>query len=254
VANLLSCNLGSYRGHYEAGVNHLPTIGVKHVEIGLPAADAVDKVLADLAAHGLSPATVMAMGDISTDAVVEQFARFCEVASRTGATVIFTSVHAGETPKEAVYERMRRAGEAAARHGLLIAMETHPDLMQNGDNALETLRAIDHPNIRMNFDTANIMYYNEGTTTVKELQRIAPYVASVHLKDSNGRPFAWDFPTLGTGIVDFPQIVHILNDIGFYGPFTMELEGIEGQSLNAEEACEDVAQSVAYLRSIAEFE
>lgn len=254
MANLLSCNLGSYRGHTQAGLNHLPTIGVKHVEIGLPAADEVEKSIADLAAHGLSPATVMAHGDISTDAVVEQFVGFCAVASRTGAKVIFTSVHAGETPKEAVYERMRRVGETAARHGLLIAMETHPDLMQNGDNALETLLAIGHPNVRMNFDTANIMYYNESTTTVKELQKVAPYVASVHLKDSNGRPFAWDFPTLGAGIIDFPEVVRILNGVGFHGPFTMELEGIEGQSLNAEEACEDVAQSVAYMRSIAEFE
>jgi inosose dehydratase len=171
-----------------------------------------------------------------------------------GVKVIFTSVHAGETPKTAAYDRMRRVGDEAAKHGLLIAMETHPDLMQNGDNALETLTAIDHPHIRMNFDTANIMYYNEGTTTVAELRKTAPYVASVHLKDSNGRPRAWDFPTLGTGIVDFPEIIRSLNGVGFYGPFTMELEGVEGQQFDADDACEDVAASVAYLRSIADFE
>jgi L-ribulose-5-phosphate 3-epimerase len=253
LANLLSCNLGSYRGHYEAGLSHLPTIGVKHVEIGLPSADDVDRVLADLAAHGLRPATVMANGDPASDAIVDQFAGFCGVAAETPARVIFTSVHAGETPKTDVYARMRQIGDIAAEYGLLIAMETHPDLMQNGDNARETLQAIDHPNIRMNFDCANIMYYNEGTTTVAELEKIAPYVASVHLKDSNGRPRAWDFPTLGTGIVDFPRIIAILNSVGFHGPFTMELEGIEGQHLNAEEASTDVAQSVAYLRGIAEW-
>ncbi len=254
MANLLSCNLGSYRGHYEAALNHLPTIGVKHVEIGLPAADDVDSVLANLAAHGLTPATVMAHADVSTDAFVEAFVSHCALASRTGAKVIFTSVHAGETPKAEAYARLRKVGDEAAKYGLLIAMETHPDLMQNGDNALETLRAIDHPNIRMNFDTGNIMYYNEGTTTVAELEKIAPYVASVHLKDSNGRPHAWDFPTLGTGIVDFPRVIRILNGVGFAGPFTMELEGVEGQQFNADDACEDVAASVAYLRSIAEFE
>jgi len=254
VANLLSCNLGSYRGHYEAGLNHLPTIGVKHVEIGLPSADEVENVLANLAAHGLRPATVMAHAEVKTDEFVDQFVSHCAVASRTGVKVIFTSVHAGETPKADAYARLRKVGDEAAKYGLLIAMETHPDLMQNGDNALETLRAIDHPNIRMNFDTANIMYYNEGTTTVAELEKIAPYVASVHLKDSNGRPHAWDFPTIGTGIVDFPRVIRILNDVGFTGPFTMELEGVEGQQFNADDACEDVAASVAYLRSIAEFE
>jgi sugar phosphate isomerase/epimerase len=254
MPNLLSCNLASYRGHVEKAYEHLPTIGVKHVEIALPPMDKADEVMANLAAHGLSPATLMASGDIASDAIVEQFAGFCDVARKMGVTVIFTSVHAGEIPKPTVYERMRRVGEEAAKRSVLVAMETHPDLMQNGDVAMETLRAIDHPNIRMNFDTANIMYYNEHTTTRDELSKVARHVASVHLKDSNGRPRAWDFPTLGDGVIDFRRCIRMLNEVGFHGPFTMELEGIEGQKLNAEEAAEDVAKSVAYLRRIAEFE
>jgi len=254
MANLLSCNLGSYRGHTETAYRHLREIGVRHVEIGAPPPDQAEQVLADLAGYGLAPATIMGMGDIGSDGIVEQFEAFREAAVRMGAKVIFTSVHAGDVPLETVYGRMRRVGDVAAKGGVLVAMETHPDLMQNGEAAVRTLQAIGHPHVRMNFDCANIMYYNEGTTTVAELAKVAPYVASVHLKDSNGRPFAWDFPTLGQGIVEFPEVIRLLNDVGFHGPFTMELEGIEGQQLDAEEAAADVAASVAYLRSIADFE
>ena len=254
MANILSCNLGSYRGHLEAAYAHLPTIGVKHVEFGLPGADGIPALMAKLQSHGLSPTTVIASADIASDAYPEQWADICARATTLGVRVVFTSVHAGEIPRETVYARLRAAGDVAAEHGLKIAMETHPDLMTNGTIACETLEAIDHPNIGMNFDCANIMYYNEGTTTVAELEKVASRVFSVHLKDSAGFYKTWNFPTLGQGIVDLPRVFEILNGVGFYGPFTMELEGIEGQRFNAEEACADVAASVAYLRSIAQFE
>jgi sugar phosphate isomerase/epimerase len=254
VANILSCNLGSYRGHLDAAYEHLPSIGVKHVEIGLPAPDDIPAVLANLASHGLSPATVMASADIGSDAFAEQWAAIADGAVSCGVKVVFTSIHVGDKPREEAYARIRAAGDECAGRGVTMAMETHPDLMTNGSVALATLQAIDHPNVRMNFDTANVLYYNEGTDTVAELTKVAPYVASVHLKDSAGVYHGWNFPTLGQGIVDFPTVFHMLNEVGMFGPFTMELEGIEGQRFNAEEACADVAASVAYLRSTAEFE
>jgi len=254
VANILSCNLGSYRGHLDAAYEHLPTIGVKHVEFGLPGADDIPALMARLQSHGLAATTVIAGADIAGDGYADEWESICARATALGVKVVFTSVLAGENPREAVYARLRAAGDVAAKHGIRIAMETHPDLMTNGTVATETLAAVDHPNVGMNFDTANILYYNEGTTTVAELEKVAPHVVSVHLKDSAGLYKAWNFPTLGQGIVDFPRVFETLNGIGFYGPFTMELEGIEGQRFTAEEACADVAASVAYLRSIAEFE
>jgi L-ribulose-5-phosphate 3-epimerase len=254
MKNLLSCNLVSYRGHTEKAYAHLPTLGIRHVEIGAPAPERATPVMAELARHGLVPATIQGFSDAGSDTIVDDFVGYCATARAMGVRVIFTSVHAGETPLEDVYARMRRVGDVAAEHGLMVAMETHPDLMTNGDVALRTLTAIGHPAVGMNFDTANIYYYNESTTSAAEVRKVAAHVVSVHLKDSNGRPRAWDFPTLGRGVVDFPAIIGILNDEGFTGPFTMELEGVEGQQFSAEEAAEDVASSVAYLRSIAEFE
>src|SRR5207302_1865217 len=108
----------------------------------------------------------------------------------------------------------------------------HPDLAHNGEVALGTMRAIDHPNVRINYDTGNVYYYNEGVDGVAELRKILEYVGAVHLKDTSGGYRAWNFPALGQGVVNFPEIFRLLNGRGFYGPFTMELEGIQGETLD----------------------
>ena len=53
---------------------------------------------------------------------------------------------------------------------------------------------------------------------------------------------------LGEGIVDFPAVFRLLNERGFQGPFTMELEGIGGENLSEEQQQQRVAASVGYLR------
>ena len=35
-------------------------------------------------------------------------------------------------------------------------METHPDLITNGQVARQTMTSINHPGVRVNFDTANV--------------------------------------------------------------------------------------------------
>jgi inosose dehydratase len=102
--------------------------------------------------------------------------------------------------------------------------------------------------VRINFDTANIYYYNAGADAVAELRTILPYVEGVHLKDTRGGPQQFDFPTLGEGVVDFPGVFGLLNSRGFFGPFTMELEGTKGLDRDEAQIKQHVAESVAYLR------
>ncbi len=107
-----------------------------------------------------------------------------------------------------------------------------------------------HPNVRVNWDTANVHYYNEGIDEIAELRKTLEFVGGVHLKDTNGGFHAWHFPVLGQGVVDYVAVFRILNEAGFHGPFTLELEGIEGVELDEEGSKAQVADSVAYLRRI----
>lgn len=248
MRNIISCRPSSYGRYRDKAYEHLAQIGVTHVEIPMPRMEDVEKVLDELSGYGLSVGSIQAPCDIKSEDVVDQFRTAVEVADRLDTNRIFTSVHTGGLDKSIVYERLRRIGEVAAQKGVIVIMETHPDLVTNGDVGLETMKGVDHPNIRINFDTANIYYYNEGVDGIEEMKKVLDYIEGVHLKDTNGQPKTWYFPTLGEGIVDFKKVRELLNARGFYGPFTIEIEGIKGENLTLEQTLERMEKSVRHLR------
>ena len=136
---------------------------------------------------------------------------------------------------------------------MTIALETHPDLGTNGDVHLQTMKQINHPNVRVNFDVANITYYNKNTDAVTELKKIIDYVATVELKDHNGQYKTWNFPALGKGVVDIPAVVRVLKEHNYTGPITIEVEGIEGVTWDEAETKQAIADSAAYVRSLGKF-
>ncbi len=249
MSNLLSANLCSYGGVSDEAMAHLAALGVHHLEIGAPAPDGVEALRERMARFGLSAATLTTGSPIAHEDAAERFAPVAEAARALGASAIFISVRAGDLPRETAYARLRAMGDVAAANGVSIAMETHPDLCANGDQMLETMAAVDHPAVGINFDTANIYYYNAGADTVAEVRKAAKFVRAVHLKDSIGELESFNFPTLGQGIVDFPGVFAALAEVGFRGPYTMELEGVAGQPGTFEQRAQQVTDSVAYLRA-----
>ena len=250
MENIIACNLGSYRQFSANAYTHLAEIGLTNVEIGVPSAESVDEVQSNLKAHGLTATSLLGRCDVQSETVVSDFQPTLEIADKMGVKVIFVSVHAGEADRNAVYDRLRAIGENAAPAGIKVCLETHPDLIHNGDIALETMKAVNHPNICVNFDTGNVYYYNHNVTAVDEVQKVIPHVGAVHLKDTNGGYRTWHFPALGEGVVDFKAVFQTLNDAGFYGPFTMELEGIEGENLDETGVKARVADSLQHLKDI----
>ena len=250
MENIIACNLGSYRQFGANAYTHLAEIGLTNVEIGVPSAESVDEVQSNLNAYGLTATSLLGRCDIQSETVVSDFQPTLEIADKMGVKIIFASVHAGDTDRNAVYDRLRAIGENAAPSGIKVCLETHPDLIHNGDIALETMQAVNHPNICVNFDTGNVYYYNHNVTAVSEVQKVIPHVGAVHLKDTNGGYRTWHFPALGEGVVDFKAVFQTLNDAGFYGPFTMELEGIEGETVDEAGIQARVADSLQHLKDI----
>jgi inosose dehydratase len=150
-----------------------------------------------------------------------------------------------------VYARLRRLGELARRFDVTLVLETHPDLGTNGDVQLETMKGVHHPNVRVNFDTGNITFYNRDTDAATELAKIIDYVATVELKDHGGGYRAWDFPALGQGKTNFEGVFKILKQHNFRGPMTIEVEGVSGRTLDREQTKAVIAESVAFLRDLA---
>lgn len=243
----------SYGDYQDAGWAHLQQIGVKYIFMQVPGPGEVEAAQQKLKPYGLTPLVFRGSADLSKDAFAEELEPQLAVCEQMGVKYLFLSAKRGDSPLEAAYERLRGAGDAAKAHGVIIGLETHPDLGTNGAVQVETMQAVNHPNIRVNFDTANITYYNENTTAVDELKKSIDYVATVEFKDHTGGLETWDFPVLGKGIVDIPAIIAMLREKGYSGPVTLEFEGTKGVELTQEQTLQAIADCVAYARSIGNF-
>ena len=247
----IACRLGNYGKYIDRAWSHLPEIGVRCLEISVVTEDdEAREIEKKLDASGLTVTSLQGSIDLDADDLAASFSPQAACCERFGAEYLFVSVKAGDRPLDRVYQTLRDAGDLARNHGVTIVMETHPDLITNGETAVRTMQAVDHPNVRVNFDTANVHYYNESVDTVEELRKCIGYVAALHLKDSTGTPELFSFPTLGQGVVDFPAVFQQLEARGFAGPCTMELEGTAGVEMTESERLAHVADSVAYLKSI----
>lgn len=250
MSNPIACRILSYGNYQERGWSHLPEIGIRNVEIAVPAPADEKATRQKLADHGLTATSMIAKCDITQQTAVDTMKSQLDTIATFEPKICFLSVKAGECDRRLVWQRLWAIGEAAARLGIVVALETHPDLAMNGDIARQTVVAINHPSIRINFDTANIYFYNRNTTAVAELKKVIEFVAAVHLKDTPGGYQEWTFPALGTGVVDFPEVFKLLGERNYRGPYTMELEGTKGVERTEAQQLEYVADSVKYLRKI----
>ncbi|MDH4241232.1 MAG: sugar phosphate isomerase/epimerase, partial [Phycisphaerae bacterium] len=252
--NALACRLANYRQFQDTAWAHLPAIGFKYVFIDVPSPDQVETTKRKLARHGLTAVVLHGNTDLARPSSVNELAVQLETCEKMGVTYMFLSPKHTGVPKEVAYERLRRAGDIARKHGVTICLETHPDLGTNGDTHLETMKQINHPNVRVNFDTGNITYYNENTDAPTELKKIIDYVATVELKEHNGQYRTWNFPTFGKGVVNIASVLRILEEHNYRGPITIEIEGIQGIPWDEAQTKKAIADSAAYVRSLGRFD
>jgi L-ribulose-5-phosphate 3-epimerase len=249
----LACRLASYGAFADTAWTHLPELGIHHIFLNVPAPDEVSALLDRLHQHELTVQVMRGSADLSTESSVDELAVQLATCRRMGAGFMFLSPKHGDAPREVAWERLHTVGAAAAAQNVVVTLETHPDLGTNGDVHLETMKAIDHPNIRVNFDTGNITFYNRGASAVDELRKIIDYVATVEFKDHNGEFETWVFPPLGKGIVDLPGVINVLKEHQYQGPVTLEFEGEKGVELDETGTKTAIKACVDYVRSLGEF-
>jgi inosose dehydratase len=272
---LISCFTNNYGAHgVRAAVEHIRAAGIDHLELALrghnlgglvipeeaviteKADDATASAFVEfLASRGVKVSGCnVGGGDMRTEeglALTERRLRFARRWFGVPVVVSGASQPTDAAERAAVVRNLKRLGEVAAEVGLVVALETHKGPTQNADAMLALMDEVDHPHVRLNFDTGNIAYYNPGVDPVAELRRVAPLVRNVHVKDNRGRPEDWYFPELGAGgAVDFRAVREALDAVGFAGPYTIEIEGIAGEpepGLDGRQA--RVKASVDHLRA-----
>jgi L-ribulose-5-phosphate 3-epimerase len=114
---------------------------------------------------------------------------------------------------------------------------------------LRFIEDVDRPNLKINFDPANMILYGTGDP-LEALDILAKRVISVHCKDGDWPPR--EHPEalgtevrLGDGKVDIPAFVAKLKQLGFTGPLTIERE-----ELDQEKRAADIHHAVKLLRRL----
>jgi L-ribulose-5-phosphate 3-epimerase len=280
MPRIVSCYSNSYGpSGVRSAVEKLGIAGLEFVELALRGHDygglvipesvviteraearEVDEFRAFLELHQIQVSGCNVGGaDIRTVEGFELTARRLEFAGRAfGAPLAVSGAGqpTNESERRLVVERLKYLGNLAGSLNMDLTLETHKGPTQNARSMLELMAEVDHPQVRINFDTGNIAYYNEGVDPVDELEQVKHLVRSVHLKDNRGKFEDWYFPPLGDGgAVDFVRVREILDAVGFAGPYTIELEGIGGEpEPGLETRHERVERSIQHLRECGYFD
>ncbi|MBI3668081.1 MAG: sugar phosphate isomerase/epimerase [Acidobacteria bacterium] len=163
------------------------------------------------------------------------------------------ALHVGFVPEDtgdpdyiAVREMVRRVADHAARHSQTFALETG---QEPAHVLLKFLKDLNRPNVRINFDPANMILYGSGDP-IEALGALGPYVISVHCKDGDWPPknvpgaLGAERP-LGQGSVGMERFIAKLKEISYQGPLIIEREVEDHQ-----ERLRDIRMAVGLLERL----
>jgi sugar phosphate isomerase/epimerase len=120
-------------------------------------------------------------------------------------------------------DTLARVSELAKAKGVTIALETG---QETADLLRLTLDELKCPNLKVNFDPANMLLYDKGDP-LRAVEILGPDIKSVHVKDANRptTPGQWGTEVpLGQGQVNIRQFVKTLQKVGYRGPLCIERE------------------------------
>ena len=213
-------------GIAEAGYRHVELSAVpgwtEHVDLDSDPGDVRRK----LDGYGLSPVSLSAHSDLTTREGLEHGIKGVRWAAQFGIPVVNTAVGGHQSADENEAAFLSNVGELADAAGdadVVVALEIHGDIMASSDVTLPLLEKIGRESVQVNYDTANVEFYS-GEKAVDDLPKIVPHLAHVHLKDTTGGKGNWNFPAIGSGVVDFGRVLAILREAGYPGPYSVELE------------------------------
>jgi sugar phosphate isomerase/epimerase len=200
------------------------------------------------------PAVQRTVGFIPLATRAEREARTYEISDFAAALGIGSiACHIGFVPENtahpdylAVKEMVRRVTDYAGRNQQTFALETGQEPARV---LLNFMRDAGRPNLRINFDPANMILYGTGDP-IEALGLLASYVISVHCKDGDWPP--QDSPgalgaerPLGEGSVGIERFLAKLGEIGYRGTLNIERE-VQDQ----ERKWRDIKAAAAWLRRL----
>jgi sugar phosphate isomerase/epimerase len=157
-------------------------------------------------------------------------------------------LHAGFLPEPGAPDRkpfldtLTEVSRLAGEKGVTVAFETGQETADLLRRTLDELRC---PNLKVNFDPANMILYDKGDP-LRAVDVLGPDIRSVHVKDAvrTRIPGTWgEEVPLGEGQVNIREFVKRLQNVGYRGSLCIEREvGNQTQRIG------DIAHGIRLLR------
>jgi sugar phosphate isomerase/epimerase len=197
-----------------------------------------------------TPQTIQKTGGFGNPATrAERLERFAWALERTRALGLGdVMLHAGFLPEPGDPDRkpfldtLAKVSDMAKAQGVTVAFETG---QETADLLRLTLDDLKCPNLKVNFDPANMLLYDKGDP-LRAVEILGPDIRSVHVKDANRPkvPGTWgEEVPLGQGQANIRGFVKTLQKVGYRGPLCVEREvGTQEQRFA------DIAHGIRFLR------
>jgi L-ribulose-5-phosphate 3-epimerase len=148
----------------------------------------------------------------------------------------------GDPDRKPFLDTLAKASDMAKAKGITVAFETGQETAELLRRTLDELKC---PNVKVNFDPANMLLYDKGDP-IRAVEILGPDIRSVHVKDANRPtvPGAWgEEVPLGQGQANIKEFIRTLKRVGYRGPLCIEREvGTQ------EERFRDIEHGVKFLK------
>jgi sugar phosphate isomerase/epimerase len=180
---------------------------------------------------------------------IEQTRVIADFAAALGAPGI--GIHIGfvdEDTKSKDFDELVHVAKGLCDYCSALGLRMHLETGQEtADTLLAFLKAVDRPNIAVNFDPANMILYGSGEP-IPALKKVGKYVKSCHCKDAKwaakpGEEWGVETP-LGEGDVNIEKFLATLIKLGYTGPLTIERE------ISGPQQTKDIKKAIDLLNAL----
>jgi sugar phosphate isomerase/epimerase len=201
--------------------------------------------------HGLTVVSMSGHAPLHLDIGRQRLTNVLRAGREMGIQVLntFTGDASTEEEIDAFVRNVNAIAEEAEEAGIRLCIETDSNLLPTAKVGVDILERIGNPWVGINYDPGNVIYYTEAVPE-EDIELALPHLGHVHLKDKRGGKGVADFPPLGDGDVDIPRILKTLDDAGYSGPVSMEIEFTDYQWPPFEECIAEARRSKAYWDSL----
>ncbi|MFN8593771.1 MAG: sugar phosphate isomerase/epimerase family protein [Thermomicrobiales bacterium] len=209
-----ACEIGGVKGWFE----HIDPDTVTDAELAR-----IGRKLADL---GLQPVSLSGHAQLQTPEGAARFARAIDIAAELGMQIVntYTGDAKSDEERDAYFVNVGELCDRAAAHGLKIGMETDSNMLPTAEIGRAILDRIDRPDVLgFNYDPGNVIYYT-GANPLTDIYFALPRLVHFHLKDKIGGQGVFNFPPTGDGQIDIKGLLAILDEAGYTGPVSAEVE------------------------------